>query len=374
MTPFRVVVLGTSFGGSVHAAAFARHPGFELAGVAGRTEERARRVAEAHGAARAGADWRALLDEVRPDVVSIVTPVDLHHPMTLAAIERGAHVLCEKPTALSRWQAAEMRDAAAAAGRVAAMNHEFRFFPARRHALEQVRRGDIGAPFRGEILGRYPIWARPESRGMTWLSDRARGGGVLGALGSHHTDCLRQFFGEPEEVTASVRVDQPRRVGAPGAVAGTATADDACTVLYRFAGDATAIIDLEACAPYRWERFEIHGREATLRWDETGYRLWRIAAGKEPEELVIPEPLRLEPRPGDPALVAPFLALLDRFHRALRGEEPMAPSLEDGVAVQSALDAARASSDARATVRIERPAPGRAGTIVPAAGVAPAAR
>ena len=101
---------------------------------------------------------------MRPDLVSMVTPVDLHHPMMLAALEGGAHVLCEKPTALHRFQAAEMRDRAAALGRVAAINHEFRFFPARRLALRLVREGAIGTPRRGEILGSLCDLGTPGAR------------------------------------------------------------------------------------------------------------------------------------------------------------------------------------------------------------------
>src|SRR5207247_7106948 len=130
-------------------------------------------------------------------------------PGARAALAAGAHRRCEKPTALHRVQAAEIRDRALARERVAAIDHEFRFFPARRHALALVQGGAIGTPRRGEILGRYAIWQRPEARGMNWLSERRRGGGVLGALGSHHTDCLRTFFGEPRAVLASVRVLQP---------------------------------------------------------------------------------------------------------------------------------------------------------------------
>ncbi len=354
MDRFRVALIGTSFGKSVQAVAFRGHPGFELAGIAGSDGAKAAAIAAELGIPRGYGDWRAMLDEVRPDLVSVATPVDLHHPMVLAALERGAHVLCEKPTALHRFQAVEMHDTAIARGRIAAINHEFRFFPARRHAVELVRQGAIGTPRRGEILGRYALWARPESRGMTWLSDRARGGGILGALGSHHTDSLRQFFGEPRTVLASVRVDQPWR--GTGSDACRATADDACTLLYTFDGGATGLIDLSATAPYRWERFEIHGSEGTLRWDETGYRLWRIDAGREPEELVIPESLALERHEGEPALVAPFRVLLGRLHCAMAGDAPMEPDFRTAVAVQSALDAARESHEAQTRVTIEIPA------------------
>ncbi len=351
MRRYRTLVLGSSFGRLVQAVGFQRHPGFELTGIAGSDPEKSLKVAEELGV-RGSHDWRQLLRDLEPELVSVATPVDLHYPMTVAALEAGAHVLCEKPTALNRFQAADMRDRAAAAGRRGFLNHEFRWFPARRLAIEQLHAGAIGVPRRGEILGRYPIWPRPESRGMTWLSSAARGGGILGALGSHHTDCLRTFFGEPSEVLASVRVEQPRRGSA------IATADDSCTMRYRFDNGAVGVIDLCAAMPYRWERFEIHGSEATLRWDETGYRLWRIVAGAEPEELGIPETLALDRHPGEPALVAPFVRQLDALHVALEGGATTLATFDDGVAVQSALDAVRSSSDARAEVAIAIPAPG----------------
>lgn len=363
MKSFRVAIIGTSFGRAVQALGFQRHPGFELVAIAGADAERTRRVAAELGVPAAYADWRRLLSEASPDLVSIATPVDLHHPMMLAALEHGCHVHCEKPTALDRCQAAEMRDAAVRARRVAGINHEFRFFPARSYALALVRQGAIGRPRRGEILGRYPLWARPESRGLDWLSDARRGGGILGTLGSHHVDCLRLFLGEPRSALASVRVGQPWR--GPGAGQrggrGRATADDAVTALYEFADGATGLVDLDATTPYRWERFEIHGSEATLRWDETGYRLWRLEAGKETVELPIPAEYRLEPRLGDPPLLAPFTVMVERLFRALCGIAPMEPNFDDAVAVQCALDAARASSDAGSRVVVEIPAPAAGG-------------
>jgi predicted dehydrogenase len=358
MQRLKLAIIGLGFGRSVQAVAFRRHAGFELVAIAGTEERKTRRVADELGIAGAFADWRRMLEDARPDVVSIVAPPDLHLPMMLGAIERGCHVLCEKPTALHRFQAGEMRDAARRANRVAAINHEFRFFPARQFALTLVRRGEIGVPRRGEILGRYAIWPRPESRGWAWQSDALRGGGILGALGSHHTDCFRCFFGEPVEAWATVRVDQPLRGPAPDQpVRRLATADDACTVQYTFASGATAMFDLNATAPYRWERFEIHGSEATLRWDETGYRLWRLDPGESPRELEIPAEFRLEPREGEPALVAPFAVLIGRLHRAIAGQDTMEPNFDDAVAVQSALDAARASSTAGARIRLDPPMP-----------------
>ena len=347
MPRLRVAILGTSFGRLVQAPAFQGHPGFELVAIAGRDREKTSRIAAELGVSAAYDDWRELLRRESPDVVSIVTPVFLHHPMMLEAAAAGAHVLCEKPTALHRFQAAAMRDAVARAGRVAGINHEFRFLPARRLATELVRQGAIGRPRRMEILGRYPVWARPESRPMTWLADRARGGGILGALGSHHTDCLRLILGEPLTALASVRTDQPLRGSE------RATSDDSVTVHYEFENGATALMDLSACAPYRWERYEVHGETASLRWDETGDRLWRLVPGAEPEEIVIPETHRLERHEGEPALAAPFRVMVERLNRAIVHGEPLEPGFAaDAVPVQCALDACRLSSEAGTRVSV----------------------
>ena len=130
MQRVRVAILGTSFGRLVQAVGFQRHPGFELVAIAGRDPEKTRRIAGELGIPAAYGDWRELLRRESPGLVSVVTPVYLHHEMFLGAVASGAHVLCEKPTAINRWQAIAMRDAALAAGRVAGINHEFRFYPA----------------------------------------------------------------------------------------------------------------------------------------------------------------------------------------------------------------------------------------------------
>src|SRR5689334_17727668 len=105
MQPVRVAILGTSFGRTVQAVGFQRHPGFELVAIAGRDPDKTRSIAGELGIAAAYGDWRELLARESPGLVSVATPAFLHHDMFLGAVAAGAHVLCEKPTALHRWQA-----------------------------------------------------------------------------------------------------------------------------------------------------------------------------------------------------------------------------------------------------------------------------
>jgi predicted dehydrogenase len=177
----RIAVIGTSFASSVQIPGFQLLPGVEVVAVASGTPGRAAETAERFGIPAAFDDWRALLDQVDCDVVSIVTPPYLHHEMALAAIERRRHVFCEKPFASNLAEAVEMVQAVERSGLVHAVDHEFRYRPARARFKELVDAGQLGEPrvIRwGWLLG---MLAEPRSRAWNWWSERSKGGGIFGA-------------------------------------------------------------------------------------------------------------------------------------------------------------------------------------------------
>ncbi|MET0579531.1 MAG: Gfo/Idh/MocA family oxidoreductase, partial [Ilumatobacteraceae bacterium] len=95
----RVGIIGVGWGAIVHAPAYQLVDDYEVVAICGRNPERL-----AAGAARAGItdtsdDWESFVQRDDIDVISISTPVPAHHPMTLAALAAGKHVLCEKPLA-----------------------------------------------------------------------------------------------------------------------------------------------------------------------------------------------------------------------------------------------------------------------------------
>src|SRR5215813_8439347 len=114
--PFRVGVIGTGFGATVHVPAFKASADFQVVAVVSRPRTNAERVAREHGIGWFGDDYRAMLREVELDVISITTPGGLHHEIALAAAEAGRHILCEKPFATSVAQAKQMLAAARRAG------------------------------------------------------------------------------------------------------------------------------------------------------------------------------------------------------------------------------------------------------------------
>ena len=111
-------IIGASFARAAYLPALKHVPGAEAVALASERIESARSAADAFGIPNAYDDWRQMLDTHKLDVVLIATPTDTHLPMTLAALEHGAHVVCEKPTAMNAGEAQTMLERAKAAGRL----------------------------------------------------------------------------------------------------------------------------------------------------------------------------------------------------------------------------------------------------------------
>ena len=139
----RVGIIGLGFGAQVHLPAFASE-GWEVAAVCSRTRDKTRAAADAAGVKDVHTDPAELFARTDIDAVAISTPPATHHPLSIAALNAGKHVVCEKPFAMSAAEGAEMRDAAARTGRTAMVAHEFRFAPQRRHVKQLLRDGYIG--------------------------------------------------------------------------------------------------------------------------------------------------------------------------------------------------------------------------------------
>jgi len=339
-SPIRVLLIGAGFGAKVHAPGFASDRGYKLVGIASERLESAKAAAAAHRIPYATDDWKKMLEEVDADLVSVATPVDLHYPMARAALERKRHVLLEKPFALNVAQAKELTALARTQGVVNAINHEFRHYPARAALTRLIQEGRLGNLEHIAIRDRLPGWARDPSRRLTWLTDRQRGGGYLGALGSHHMDTLMLWAGPIRRLFCTLRSLAPR-AAAESPAHQAITADDCFTLLVEFESGATGIVDLFGGGRVRSERFEVFGSEDALTILDP-WQLGRQNAKGGVDAVPIPPDLDLSPTPDAPAL-APFRVMIARLKAAIRGEGTVEPTFADAIRIQEALDVARKS-------------------------------
>src|SRR5713226_8047766 len=210
--------------------------------------------------ATAGRDnWRELIDRKDIDLVSIAMPPSRHVEITISALERGKHVVCEKPTALNTVQALQLLEAAREhPNQVAIIDHELRFLPSFRAARERI--GELGPIRYAEV--RYASPSRGDrSRPWNWWSDADEGGGVWGAVGSHFVDALRYLGCEIESVQAMLATIIKERSGKP------VTSDDFAAVHMRLRRDALATMTLSAVAsgPDEPAALTIHGENGGFR-------------------------------------------------------------------------------------------------------------
>ena len=275
-TRLRAGVIGLGWAGQQHIAAYAAHPDVDLVGIAGLETEARAELTETFSVPTAVADWRELLDSTELDVVSVAVPTFLHAPIAVAALERGIHVLSEKPIARSADEASAMVSAARAHGRVlqVAFNHR--------------RRGDVRAlseeVFSGALGRIYHVrasWLRRSGIPAlgSWFTNRdLSGGGPLADIGVHMIDSVLYLMGEPRVVSATAIVHSefgPRGLGGPDAATGGKQAteaefdvEDFATVLLRVEGGASIALDTS------WASYRPEG-------DEFGFILYGTEGGAE---------------------------------------------------------------------------------------------
>jgi predicted dehydrogenase len=172
----------------------------ELVATADILPERARLLAESAGIPKHYGDWQKMLDEVKPDLVSVCTPNAYHAEQTIAALQAGAHVLCEKPISICYKDAARMYEAAEAAGTILMVGQSTRFTSVPFAAKKLIDEGRLGEIYFGETY-----WLR--RRGIpTWGQFHMKehsGAGPLYDLGVHNLDLLFWLMGNPAVKTAT---------------------------------------------------------------------------------------------------------------------------------------------------------------------------
>ncbi len=194
---FKVAIIGTGMIATAgHIPAWENlRDDVEIVAVADANEERAALVADHEGIASAYGDWEKLLSEVKPDIVSVCTPNMYHKEQTIASLEVGAHVLCEKPVATCHADAVRMFDVAEAAGRVLFVCQSMRFYNNTIAAKEFVETGRLGEMYYAEVIGMrrrgIPTW------GQFHMKEHS-GAGPVYDLGVHLLDGLFWLMGNPK--------------------------------------------------------------------------------------------------------------------------------------------------------------------------------
>lgn len=159
--PLRAAVIGCGTIAHDHLAFLAGSPWARLVALCDRSVALAQAACDLHIAAPIYTDAAAMLAEVRPDIVHVLTPPQTHAPLVRQALAAGAHVICEKPMTGTAGETGMLLDAAAAAGRVLVESRNLLFNDPVIALLEAIRAGRLGEIRECDVLLQLDFLAGP---------------------------------------------------------------------------------------------------------------------------------------------------------------------------------------------------------------------
>ncbi len=349
-TTVGIGIIGTGFARRVQIPSFLSCEGAKIVSVASGSIENAEMTARESGAEHFTADWRETIECEDVDLVCITTPPKLHRDMTLFAIERGKHILCEKPMAMNVAEAEEMTRAAAGKPMLALIDHELRFQDGRLRAYAMLREGAIGKVRHAKFMFQAPHRGDPNVP-WNWWSDSEEGGGALGAINSHIIDSFNWFL---DTTISSVSCQLQTHIKERRDAAGNprkVTTDDEANMLLRFAdgeltSDATGMVSVSMVEfPQYRNRLEFYGSDGAIAVDHLG-QLSVAPAGEGDWKQIDVDLGTPVPGVADTGFARGFMEFAPKIVDAIlsgKTEIEHAATFEDGLKVQRVLDAARAS-------------------------------
>lgn len=245
----RVGVVGIGWAGQQHLKAYDSLEGVRIVSLAGMEQDLRDSLKAEYSIPNAFAGWEEMLEHGGLDAISVAVPTFLHAPIAIAALERGLHVLSEKPIARNAVEGQAMVDAARKAGRVLdiAFNHR------RRGDIQALKEviddGGLGRPYYAKAS-----WLRRSGIPMlgSWFTNpELAGGGPLADIGVHALDYALHLLGEPKVVAVSATTHSelgPRGLGGNHRYTAMATShafevEDFASAFLRLEGGGTLLIE-----------------------------------------------------------------------------------------------------------------------------------
>jgi predicted dehydrogenase len=302
------VISAGAWSAATHIPALKVHPDVQLSVVTSPDADRAESLRADHGFEASYTDWRLALEHDL-DIVIVSSPPIAHADQVVAALRSGAHVLCEKPFAMTRAEAAAMLDAAARYDRRLLVGFGWNHTPIFEQARAVLRSGRVGAVEHvalslsvntREMLLNRPVagWEAGAQRSerQTYQDPSVSAGGAAAVSMSHGFGLLHHLVGEPFDSVFAMTQPDGSRIDLHDAIAA------------RFAGGGTASISCGsahlAATAVEWYLI-VYGVDAQLHVESMHNSLRVVTRDGSVEEPALP-PDASDYRPQGPthALVA----------------------------------------------------------------------
>ena len=303
----------------------------------------------------------ALPEGERIDFVSIVTPNHLHAPISTAFLEKGFHVVCDKPMTSTLAEAVALRETVKRSGKVFALTHNYTGYPMVKEARARAQRGDLGKILK--VVAEYPqAWLLDQieaggQKQAAWRTDPARSGASLcmGDIGTHAENLGRYITGlKIDSLCAEFTSFIPGR-----------TLEDDGNLLVRYEGGAKGILYASqvSCGEENNLTIRVYGTEAGLEWKQEHPNELKFMAKNQPAQILrrgnayLSDAAKKAGRipPGHPeafieAFANIYLAIAEAIRDRIDGKKGGAydfPTADDGVDGMAFIETAVKSSKSK---------------------------
>jgi predicted dehydrogenase len=192
----KLALIGCGGIGGYHLKHFTQYTDVELAGFCDLIPEKAENFVKIAGRGKAFSDFRAMYDEIRPDMVFICVPPHKHGDIEYETIRRGIHLFVEKPVTIDLDLALDINKKIREKGLVSAAGFQCRYDNTNDAVKEYIRENEIVVA-QGSRIGGIPA--------MEWWRVKSLSGGQLVEQTIHQVDVMRYFFGEADTVYSVAR-------------------------------------------------------------------------------------------------------------------------------------------------------------------------
>ena len=341
-----VIGLGMGWG---HLQGYLAHPDVEVVAIAERREARRQKAADLNAGLKIYNEGIDMIRNEKLDILSVAVPNNQHMELTIAGLEAGANVLCEKPMAMNTCEAEKMLETAKRVNRKLGIDFSYRFNPAARAMKSMVEAGEMG-----EIYYARSVWLRRRgipglsnanfntagSQGCWFFDKKQSGGGPLIDLGVHRLDLALWLMGYPEPawVIGSTYDKLAKKMAAKRGV--EYTVEDFACAMIKFKNGATLELDASWASNIE-EQEQMYTR---IIGDEGGLLHFNL---NETYEFDVKAFKEVDGRQYDWRLHKPFPptpSAFTLFADSVRDNTPFLVQPEEGVTVMKLLDAIYESS------------------------------
>lgn len=330
----RVALIGLGAMGRNHLRVLSELDGVELAAVCDQDRSTVEAASRKHSVP-GYSSWDEMLEREHLDVAVIAVPTRFHAQAGLAALERGLHVLIEKPIASSLEEGRKLVEAAAHAKRLLAVGHIERFNPAVRELQQRLAAGEIGRIFQIQArrLGPFPA--------------RIRDVGVVIDLATHDVDVMHHLAASSVQ---RLYAETEQRIHTDH--------EDILNALLKFESGVLGVLQVNWLTPTKIRELSVLGERGMfvcnyLTQDLTLYKNAEMAApsrtADHPKAVTEGESVKFPIAPGEPLRLE-----LQAFVQAVRGERQLEVDGEAGLrALHLALALVASASDGRVIGKTE---------------------